>query len=47
MAKFQEDRKREVREELRNRTKDDKIQLARAFARVAGSSKANSAFRRI
>ena len=47
MAKFQEDRKREVREELRNRTKDDKIQLAKAFARVVGNSKGNSAFRRI
>ena len=44
-AERERDRKR-AREMIRDRTKDDKIQLANAFAKVAGG-KHNSSFRRI
>ena len=41
-------RQREAaREDIHDRTKDNRIQLSQAFARAAGYSKANSAFRRI
>ena len=47
MQHYGVERKRVVKEEIRDRTKDDKIQLAQGFAKVAGYSKANSTFRRI
>jgi hypothetical protein len=51
LAKYlEEDRAKKrasVKDEIRNRTKDDKIQLTKAFARVANVSKANSQFRRV
>jgi hypothetical protein len=51
LAKYMEEdraRKRKaVKDEIRDRTKDDKIQLTRAFARAANVSKANSEFRRV
>jgi len=40
------DRKR-AREMIRDRTKDDKIQLMNAFSKIAGVGKGSSAFRRI
>lgn len=36
-----------AKENIRNMTKDDRIQLMQAFAKLAGSGKGNSAFRRI
>lgn len=36
-----------AKDNIRNMTKDDRIQLMQAFAKLAGSGKGNSAFRRI
>ena len=51
IAKYMEDdrakKARDRKDEIRNRTKDDKLQLTRAFARAANVSKANSQFRRV
>lgn len=40
-------RDKSIREEMRNRTKDGKIQLMRAFANAVGAGKNNATFRRI
>ncbi|MFH1624470.1 MAG: hypothetical protein ABID54_04855 [Pseudomonadota bacterium] len=42
----QADRKR-AKDNIRNMTVDDRIQLMQAFSKLAGSGKGNSAFRRI
>ena len=47
MEKYQEKRKKDVREEIRNRTVDDRRQLIKAFHPILGIGKANAAFRRI
>ena len=47
MADYQEKKRRNAKDEFRNRTKDDKIQLMNAFGKAMGSGKHNSAFRRI
>lgn len=51
VTKYMDDyriRKRnDSKQEFRNRTKDDKIQLMNAFGRAMGAGKYNSAFRRI
>lgn len=47
MDEYREKKRRSSREEFRNRTKDDRIQLMNAFGRAMGASKCNSAFRRI
>lgn len=51
LAKYlEEDRARKrasARDEIRNMTKDDKIQLTRAFGNAANVSKNNSQFRRV
>jgi len=46
MEKVREDQKRKASEEIREMTKDSKIQLTQAAVRVAGG-KGNSAFRRV
>lgn len=47
LEKMNEEKKRKQREEIKDRTKDDKIQLANKFSRLEGAGKNNSAFRRI
>lgn len=47
MSDVREQREKETRDEWRNRTKDDRIQLTNSFTKLAGSGKGNSAFRRI
>jgi hypothetical protein len=47
MADYQAKKRRDSKDEFRNRTKDDKIQLMNAFGKAMGSGKHNSAFRRI
>ena len=51
VSKYYEDTrenlKKKFRQELKDRTKDDKIQLQQAFAKAANASKSNSAFRRV
>jgi hypothetical protein len=51
VAKYMEDdrakKRKAVKDEIRERTKDDRRQLTRAFARAANVSKANSEFRRV
>jgi len=47
MEKAREKQQKDARDNIRGATKDDKIQLARAFGRLAGGGKNNSAFRRI
>lgn len=39
--------RRKVKEMIRDRTKDDKLQLAKAITRLSNSSKGNASFRRI
>lgn len=41
------DEKRKAKEMIRDRTKDDKLQLAKAITRLSNSSKGNASFRRI
>lgn len=45
MEKYREKKREEARENIRNLTKDDKIQLKNAMARIADGGKHNSAFR--
>jgi len=45
--KVREDVRRKARENIRDMTKDSKIQLRQAVAKVENQSKANSTFRRI
>jgi hypothetical protein len=47
MEKMREKKRKDAQDNIRNATKDDKIQLTNAFSRIAGSRKGNSAFRRI
>lgn len=47
MEKFDSDQVRARKENIRNMTKDGKIQLYNAYNRVAGSGKSNATFRRI
>ena len=47
MADYQAKKRRDSKDEFRNRTKDDKIQLMNAFGKAMGSGKHNSTFRRI
>ena len=47
MWNFRKDYDKQSKEEIRNRTKDDKIWLYNKFSRLAGTGKGNSAFRRI
>lgn len=47
MEKTRERRDRLIKEEMRDRTKDGKIQLMRAFANAVGAGKNNATFRRI
>ena len=47
MAKTREDQKRRAKEEIRDRTKDDRRQLMQGFSKLYGGGKGNSAFRRI
>lgn len=47
MEQYQEKKRNEAREEIRNRTIDDRRQLIKAFHPLLGIGKANSAFRRI
>lgn len=47
MADDREKKRKEARDTIRDRTKDDKIQLARAATKVLNTSKANAQFRRI
>jgi len=47
MEEYRNKQRKTSRDEFRNRTKDDKIQLMNAFGRAMGSGKHNSAFRRI
>lgn len=45
MASFREKKRKDAKENIRNMTKDDKIQLKNAAARVADGGKHNSDFR--
>ena len=47
MVKTRQKDRQDARDNIRNMTKDDRIQLMQAFAKLAGSGKGNSAFRRI
>lgn len=47
MERHREKKRREARENMRDMTKDGKIQLAQRYTRLAGWGKGNSAFRRI
>jgi len=47
MEKVREKKQKEAQDNIRNATKDDKIQLTKAFGRIAGGGKNNSTFRRI
>ena len=47
MADFREKQKKRRTENIRNMTRDDKIQLKQAFEKVANNSKANATFRRV
>lgn len=47
MSNFELQQRIRTRQNFRDMTKDNKIQLHQAFAKVAGVSKANSTFRRI
>lgn len=47
MEKHRQKKRRESRENLRDMTKDSKVQLAQRYTRLAGWGKGNSAFRRI
>lgn len=47
MENFREKERIRAREEIRNRTKDNRIQLIHAFSRIYGAGKGNAAFRRI
>lgn len=47
MAKVRSDDRARAKDDIRNRTKDDKIQLVQAFSRAHGAGKGNAAFRRI
>ena len=47
MRQFRQDARDHAKQEIRDRTKDDKIQLVHSFSKLYGSGKGNSAFRRI
>lgn len=47
MDDYRQRKRRASKEEFRNRTKDDRIQLMNAFGKAMGVSKCNSTFRRI
>ena len=47
MEKVRENKQKEAQDNIRNATKDDKIQLTKAFGKIAGGGKNNSTFRRI
>lgn len=47
MEKVREKAKRDAQDNIRNATKDDKIQLTNAFSKIGGGGKGNSAFRRV
>jgi len=47
MEKVRERKRKDAQDNIRNATKDGKIQLANAFSKLGGGGKGNSAFRRI
>jgi len=47
MEKVREKKKKDAHDNIRNATKDDRIQLTNAFGKIAGGGKGNSAFRRV
>lgn len=47
MAEDRAKKRADAKDEIRNRTKDDKIQLQKAIGRLANVSKGNSQFRRV
>lgn len=47
MEDYRKRKKKEAKEQIRDMTKDGKIQLSQRLSRLAGFSKGNSAFRRI
>jgi hypothetical protein len=47
MEKVGEKKLKDAQDNIRNATKDDKIQLTNAFSKLGGGGKGNSAFRRI
>ena len=47
MEKARELKRKDAKDNIRNATKDGKIQLSNAMAKIAGGGKGNSAFRRV
>lgn len=47
MERVREKKQKDAQDNIRNATKDDKIQLTNVFGRIAGGGKHNSTFRRI
>ena len=47
MAKVRSDDRARAKDDIRNRTKDDKIQLVQAFSKAHGAGKGNATFRRM